>query len=100
METADELVARALAFGNDYPRHLDFVKRLVALVQKIDREFSGETRDSLLTNARSTFEHHLKIVKSTEETRRALEKLEHQHVRLTEALNELATVRPPGTTIH
>jgi phosphoenolpyruvate-protein kinase (PTS system EI component) len=100
MKTAQDLIRKAEAYSSQRPERAEFARKLIHLVKKIDDEFAGEARERLLSDARTTFERHLKVVEDTERTLEALERLKKQQVQLIEGLARLAMFRPPGTLVH
>jgi exonuclease VII large subunit len=100
MERAATLIDRARDFGREYPRHASFAEKLVAMVEKIVSDFSGEKQERLLTDAESTLERQRQTVESLQRTLKAIEELKKEQAETLAALERLAVVRPPNTTLH
>ncbi len=103
MTVAKNLLEEIEAFGRRNPGHEKSVESLVSAVNRIDQEFSGETRESLLDEARKTFLQQIRTLETCERTLDALEKLHDNQKALVDALKKLAAKthrRPEGATLH
>jgi hypothetical protein len=100
MKRAEELIERAREFTRKHPSQSSFAQTLGLLVEQITTEFTGDERDRLLADAEDTFERQRQTIESTRQALYAIEKLKEQQSQLLDALSELATIRPPNTTVH
>ncbi len=103
MPVAKKLLEEIDAFGQRNPGHEKSVKSLVEAVRRIDTEFSGETREMPLAEARKTFLQQIRTLETSERTLEALQKLHSNQKALVTALKKLAVrgeQRPEGVTLH
>lgn len=103
MPVAKTLLDEIEDFGQRNPEHESSVEALVKAVKRIDREFSGETREMLLTEARKTFLQQIRTLENSDRTLEALEKLHSTQKSLISALKKLlikTAERPEGVTLH
>jgi len=100
MPVAKKLIDEIDAFAARNPGNQNSTNALRKAVQRIDTEFSGETRNMLLCEARLTFTQQIKMLETTEGIMESLAKLQANQERLVEALKKLATHRPEGVTLH
>ena len=103
MPAAKKLLEEIEAFSQRNPGHEESVEALRAAVRRIDGEFSGATREMLLSESRKTFLQQIRTLESSERTLQALEKLQKNQAALIEALKKLAalhTERPKDATLH
>ena len=100
MSIAAQLIEEILAFGERNPKHVESVSALLRAVERIDREFEGETRERLLSEARTTFLRQIDTLENAERTVAALEKLKQNQLDLVEALKRIAYQRPSDATVH
>jgi len=100
MTIAMKLLEEIQAFGERNPKHDKSVSALLRAVERIDREFEGETRERLLAEARTTFLRQIDTLENAERTVAALEKLKQNQLDLVEALKQIAYQRPSDATLH
>ena len=55
---AEKLIETAKALGRTYPDQQSSIAKLISAVERIDREFDGEQRIELLTEASHALERH------------------------------------------
>jgi hypothetical protein len=103
MHVAKNLLEEIESFGRRNPGHQKSVDSLTTAVKRIDNEFSGKARETLLTEARKTFLQQIRNLESNERTVDALEKLQSNQAALVATLNRLTVKqaqRCEGETIH
>ncbi len=100
MSVANKLVEEIEAFARRNPGHEASVNALLRAVNRIDTEFTGETRELLLAEARKTFLQQIETLETTNRTLAALETLQSNQQELVTALKRLAIRRPDGVTLH
>jgi hypothetical protein len=100
MPIAKKLVADIKAFADRKPDHSKAVNALLDAVRRIDTQFTGELRDELLREARTTFLRQIETLENSERTREALEKIQQNQADLSKALKRLAYKRPDDVTLH
>ena len=100
MDQVLDIIERAEDFEREYPDQREFVRKFIALVRQIARDFSPPQRETLLADARRTFERQAKIVQGTARALEALERLKRQQKQVLDTLGELALRRPPNVTLH
>lgn len=101
MAAAKNLIEEVEAFALRKPGHRGSVDALLKTIRRIDAEFAGETRETLLSEARETFLRQIQILENTEQTLEALETLRANQQQLANALKKLTLrQRPEGVTIH
>ena len=100
MPIATQLLREIQAFGDRNPKNHKSVSALMRAVIRIDAEFSGETRDQLLGEARKTFLRQVETLENAQRTVVALEQLKQNQRELVEGLKRIASRRPVGTTLH
>jgi hypothetical protein len=96
----DELRRRIEAHLAHHPDAGAFGERLLALVDRIDRDFDAEERDRLLRLARDTFARHLATREHTREAREAVAELHADRRRLRALLDLLASGPTEGGPLH
>ena len=69
-------------------------------MRRIDNEFTGDTRDTLLREARTTFLQQIKTLETAERTLAVLKTLQDNQKKLVTALSKLSAQRPDGVTLH
>jgi hypothetical protein len=97
---ARQLIEEIQAFAERNPKHGESVGALLRAVERIDREFEGEARVKLLTEARTTFLRQIDTLENAERTVAALEELKQNQLDLVEALKRIAYQRPADITLH
>jgi hypothetical protein len=101
MPATTNLIEEIEAFALRKPGHRGSVGALLGTIRRIDAEFTGETREALLSEARKTFLRQIQILENTEQTLEALETLRANQERLVNALKKLTVRRrPEGVTLH
>ncbi len=100
MAVVKKLIEEIEDFAKQNPGHDASVGALLKAVHRIDVEFSGEIREQLLEQARSTFLRQVQTLENAEKTLEALEQLRQNQKELVEALKKLAVRRPEGVTLH
>jgi hypothetical protein len=100
MPVAKILIAEINAFLSRNPTHKVSVTALLIAVNRIDTEFTGETRLSLLREARTAFLQQIKTLEATEQTLHALETLHSNQRNLVDRLKKIVVTKPEGTTLH
>lgn len=100
MPVAKKLIGEIEDFLSRNPAHEESVNALLKAVNRIDTEFTGEVRLSLLREARTTFLQQVKTLEATEQTLEALETLHANQKNLVEALKKIVVTRPEGATLH
>ncbi|MFB0976446.1 MAG: hypothetical protein QMC73_02180 [Myxococcota bacterium] len=100
MPVAKILIAEINAFLSRNPTHKVSVTALLKAVNRIDTEFTGETRLSLLREARTAFLQQIKTLEATEQTLHALETLHSNQRNLVDRLKKIVVTKPEGTTLH
>lgn len=100
MPVANELIEEIEAFALRNPGHDGPVNALLKAVRRIDTEFSGESREMLLVEARKTFLQQVQTLETTERTLEALKALQANQKELVNVLKTLSSRRPDGTTLH
>ncbi|HIG72268.1 MAG TPA: hypothetical protein EYG46_00530 [Myxococcales bacterium] len=100
MPVAKTLIEEINAFLARNPAHKGSVTALLKAVNRIDTEFTGETRLSLLREARTAFLQQIKTLEATEQTLHALETLHTNQKNLVDALKKIVVTKPEGATLH
>ncbi|MCH7866985.1 MAG: hypothetical protein IH881_04765 [Myxococcales bacterium] len=100
MSVAKILIEEIEAFAVRNPGHQNSADVLLKAVRKIDTQFTGETRDMLLSEARHTFLQQIQTLETAERTLESLKTLQTNQKKLVEALKRLAMQRPEGATLH
>lgn len=100
MPVAKTLIAEINAFLSRNPAHKKSVTALLNAVDRIDTEFTGETRLSLLREARTAFLQQTKTLEAKGQTLHALETLHNNQKNLVDALKKIVVTKPEGTTLH
>lgn len=103
MSVAKTLIEEIEAFSVRNPHHQKSVDALLKAVRRIDTEFTGETRNMLLSEARHTFLQQIETLETAERTLEALKTLQTNQQNLVKTLKKLAiirTERPEGVTLH
>ena len=100
MPVAKKLIEEIEAFLSRNPAHEASVNALLKAVNRIDTEFTGETRLQLLREARTTFLQQIKTLEATEQTLEALQALQANQKNLVEALKKIVVTRPEDATLH
>ena len=100
MSVAKILIEEIEAFAVRNPGHQNSADVLLKAVRKIDTQFTGETRDMLLSEARHTFLQQIQTLGTAERTLESLKTLQTNQKKLVEALKRLAMQRPEGATLH
>jgi hypothetical protein len=100
MPVAKKLINEIDAFAARNPGHQNSTDALRRAVERIDNEFTGETRLMLLTEARTTFTQQIQTLETAERTLESLKKLQVNQQRLVKALKKLVVTRPSGATLH
>ena len=94
---AAKLIGEIEVFRRHNPAQTDFTRELVRVIERIDREFQGETRDELLREAKETIDRQVGILVGTRRTMNALARLEKKQKRLVEELDRLTSFLLPET---
>jgi hypothetical protein len=100
MPVAKKLIEEIEAFASRNPGHQNSVNSLLRAVRRIDTEFTGDTRNMLLGEARDTFLQQIRTLETAEKTLDALKILQANQQRLVAALKALTAQRPEGVTLH
>ena len=100
MPIAKILVEEIEAFAARKPAHEVSVAALLRAVRRIDTEFTGEVREALLREARTTFLQQIKTLEATEQTLEALHTLHANQQKLVTSLKQIVVKRPEGVTLH
>jgi uncharacterized lipoprotein len=103
MSVAKILIEEIEAFAIRNPDHQNSVDALLKAIRRIDTEFTGETRNMLLSEARHTFLQQIQTLETVERTLGALKTLQANQQRLVKVLKKLAAKRPSrpeGVTLH
>jgi hypothetical protein len=100
MPLAKQLTDEINEFARRKPGHESSVNALLAAVGRIDSQFSGETRELLLIQARETFLQQIRILETKERTRETLETLQTNQKALVDALKKLAGRPSEDVTLH
>ena len=86
---AAKLIECAKALAKKYPEQGHGIDKLISAVERIDREFDGDLRLELLTEASATLQRHLERARASAETKRALEELRASHALLESSMTNL-----------
>ena len=100
MPVAKKLIEEIEGFALRNPGHQESVGALLEAVRRIDTEFAGAIRATLLARARETFLQQIQILETAERTRETLESLQSNQKALVSALKKLASQRPEDATLH
>jgi hypothetical protein len=100
MPVAKTLIEEINAFLSRNPAHKGSVTALLKAVNRIDTEFTGETRLTLLREARTAFLQQIKTLEATEQTLTALETLHTNQKNLVDALKKIVVTKPEGAKLH
>jgi hypothetical protein len=100
MPIAKQLIEEIEGFAQRNPGHPESVAALLAAVRRIDEEFAGIARATLLTRARETFLQQVQILEATARTRDTLQSLQANQKALVNALKELARQGAGDVTLH
>ena len=100
MPIAKKLIEEIEGFAQRKPAHENSVNALLEAVRRIDSQFTGETRELLLSQARKTFLQQIEILETAERTRETLVALESNQKALVKALKKLTGLRPADATLH
>ena len=86
---AEKLIECAKALGRKYPDQQRSISKLISAVERIDREFDGEQRIELLTEASQALQRHLERARATSETKKVLAQLRESHSSLEQSMKRL-----------
>jgi hypothetical protein len=97
---AEELWRRVREYANHNPDERPFVERLLALVERIERDFAAEERARLLALAGDTFDRHLETRDLTLRARSGIAALRVDHQRLLTLLEWSTSTRRDDRLLH
>ena len=100
MPIVKKLIEEIEGFAQRNPGHQESVADLLAAVRRIDSEFEGVARATLLTRARETFLQQIQLLETAARTRETLEALQTNQQALVNTLKKLARRRSGDVTLH
>lgn len=101
MHVAQQLIQEIEDFAARNPNHKEASRSLIDAVRRIDRQFGGDTRETLLEQARDTFRKQIHALENAERTVATLERLRDNQRELVKALKRMSQQqRPQGATLH
>ena len=87
---AEKLIETARALARKFPDQQQSIDSLIQAVERIDREFDGDQRMELLTQASKALERNLQRAQASAKSEKALRELHESYSSLDDAMERLS----------